>query len=141
MSGISCDFYKKFDEKINQYLIFLVHVQQSKKIVITGKHDIFGLAGKISKKISVETKKYFSNRNDYNEAEMKIDLENCFNEIMNQIDHEIKRYQVNIENDKLFSLEEIIKTLTTPKENIYLLPADIHNMFFYKEFDESKKNR
>jgi len=63
MNGISFSYYLKFDEKINQYLVFLVHVQQSQKISVKDQHKIFDFAKEISKDIASQTKKIFFKSN------------------------------------------------------------------------------
>jgi len=139
MNRISYNYYLRFDEKINQYLVFLVHVQQSEKIPFKDKNKVFEFARKISGEISAETKKYFSNLTDYNNAEKNNELKNKFNDIQNEIDVEIKYYKVIIDDNRLFRLDNIIETLTLPDKDINLSLMDISNLFFYKEFDRNKK--
>jgi len=139
MSGISYNYYLKFDEKINQFLIFLVHVQHSEKILSKDQYKIFEFAKEISVKISAETKKYFSNRSDYNILEKNKELEERYNDVKNEIDEMINRYRVIIDGKKLFCLENIIETLTLQNRNVYLTPMDVSNLFLYREFDRNKK--
>lgn len=139
MNDISYNYYLKFDKNINRYLVFLVHVQQSEKIPATDQLKIFDYAKVISTRIVNQTRKYFSKLSEYNELERKVELENVFNDIINEIDREIKNNKVHIDEDKLFRLEDIIETLTLRNKNCYLSPMDINNLFYYKEFDKNKR--
>jgi len=139
MNGISYNNYLRFNEKINKYLVFLVHVQQSEKLSAKDQNKIFDFAKDISKSIAVETKKYFSNLSEYNAAEKNDELKNKFNYIQTKIDDEIKRHKVIIDDNKLFHLENIIETLTMQNRNTYLTLMDLSNLFFFKEFDKNKR--
>jgi len=139
MYGISNSYNQKFDEKVNQYLVFLVHVQQSEKISTKDQHKIFDYAKEVSKNIADQTKKYFSNLTDYNITEKNNELKNRFSDIQYEIDNEIKRYRVIIDDNKLFHLENIIETLTLQNRNVFLTLMDISNLFCYKEFDRNKR--
>ena len=131
--------YQQFDEKIHQYLVFLVHVQQSDKILIKDQLKVFDTASSIAKRILNQTQNFFSKLTEYNELERKIELEKSFNEIINEIDNEIELYRVSIDGNKLFRVDDIIETLTVRNKDILLLPSDIRNLFTYKDFDKNKK--
>jgi hypothetical protein len=139
MIEISFEYYLSFEETINKYLVFLVHIQQSEKISIKDKISILTLARDISLDISNYTKKYFFNLNDYNMIEKKEELEKNLNKIIKNIEKEIKTFDITIDESKLFSLNDIIEKLTMQNKDIYFTPMDIKNIFYYKELDRNKR--
>jgi len=135
-----------FEENIMRYLLFLVHVQQSVKIPIMEKINIFDHAKENANLIFSNIQKYFSNKNEYNSYDTKKLIVQSFNEIKSNIEKDINYYKKNITiNDIDFSFFKIIDTLTDLKYDIRLTRDDIKKLLFYTELtrdvDKEKKEK
>jgi hypothetical protein len=139
MTDISFEYYSRFNKVINQYLVFLVHIQQSEKIAIKDKIPIFDSAKANAHEISSLTQKYFSNLNDYNALEKEQELKKGFDKIVKNINQDLKTTEIIIDETKLFLFDDIIEKLTAKNKDVYLSSTDIKNILFYKELDTTRR--
>jgi hypothetical protein len=129
-----------FDTTINKYLIFLVHVQKSALIQISGKIAVFDKAKNISQEIKANVQKTLSNVSEYNIEEKRKYIKGILLKIEAVITNEINTNKnVKINGDALFFLNNIIENLTSDVEGIRMSQADISNIYSYKDLNTNKE--
>jgi hypothetical protein len=129
---------KIIDETVNDYLLFLVHVQQSAPahLSATKKITVFDEAEAIAKEMHAIVQKTLAVKlNDYNYKDtIKYIDENLF-----KMDKRIKGEEayyiknINIDDDKLFYMKDIVETLSDKKYEINFSKDSIRRLYSYNE--------
>ena len=120
------------DEKLDVYLVYLVHIQQSINLSLSGKLNAFNESDHIGNDI-----------NSYNEKDFDTFIEKTMGPIINKINSEIAKYdqRLSFNNKEIFSMREIIQKLEERKENtVYLTKDRIDRLLGYKILYKNKKD-
>lgn len=135
----------QLDDLVNQYIIYLTHIQQSVNLKASEKINAFNSAESIANDINAFTGKLLSmNINTFNQDDIFKFIDKNFQPIIKGIQSEIKYYDKKLKiNDKiLFSVKEAIDFLINDKRSDINLSIDKINRFlsYQKLFvDEEEK--
>lgn len=135
---------KLLDDKIDIYLVYLVHIQQSINISLNEKIDAFNQSEFIGNEIHAITEKIInSNINSFNENDFEAFISNNLNSLIQGITEEITHYdkKLNFNFKEVFSIRDVIQKLVEPNENtVYLTRDKIDRLLSYKRLYINKKD-
>lgn len=128
----------EFDERIQRYIVYLAHVQNSITLSIADKSDRLLEAEKISKDIFVSAERIKAKGvNNFNKAEVDSFLRHTLGRIQKTIDAQVKAIDATIVIDKqrIHSMSEAVETLTLTGPNRVVFSKDkIDRMFSFRCF-------
>ncbi len=130
------------DELVNEFVIFLVYIQQSVSISMHEKISVFNHADLISGEIFAVVQKLSAAKvNKFNTDDVNIYLDKHISEIIDNISQVMSFYRkkTHIRNETLFYLNEIIDTLTERKDTVSLGKDKVRKLFSYKELLKDPK--
>lgn len=135
------------DSTINEYIIYLVHIQQSVTLPITEKVNAFHAADNFAIDINAITAKIKSmNLNKFNEIDINTFIDKNFSTVAKGIQDEISFYDKKIKiNDKVyFSIKEAVNLLRDATHSDISLGLDkMNRLLSYKklltDMDDEKK--
>jgi hypothetical protein len=135
---------KLLDEKIDIYLVYLVHIQQSINLSLNEKLSAFNESDRIGNELNAITAKVMTgNINSYNEQDFEAFIDKTMEPLANRINSEIGKYdnKLRFNNKSIFSVKEIIQKLEEQKENTVSLTKDkIDRLLSYKVLYKGKKD-
>jgi len=139
MSIRSNETFKKLDIAINEYLIYLTHIQQSLTLPLKDKIEAFHITDSIANDVNAITAKILSqNVNKFNETDIKIFIDQNFRPIIKTINDEIHIYDKKLHiNERIyFSLKEAVNLLVNNKNReIILVPDKLNRLLSYKKLE------
>jgi len=138
----------ELDSSINEYIIYLVHIQQSVTLPITEKVNAFHAADTLAIDINAITAKIKSmNVNQFNEVDINTFINKSFGKVIKGIRDEIVFYDKKLKiNDKVyFSMKEAVNLLRDPTHSDISLGLDkMNRLLSYKklmtDIDDQKKD-
>lgn len=138
----------ELESSINQYIIYLVHIQQSVTLPITEKVNAFHVADTIAVDINALTAKIKSmNLNQFNEVDINTFIDKYFGKKIKDIGDEISFYDKKLKiNDKVFfSIKEAVNLLRdTTHSDISLGLDKMNRLLSYKklmtDMDDQKRD-
>ncbi|QQO10197.1 hypothetical protein [Breznakiella homolactica] len=136
----------ELDETVNAYLLFLVHIQQSVNLTIKEKLTAFDEADAVSAEMYAQIQKISSLKvNTFNDEDARKYLEKSVTGISERIKNEMSFYKKKIEinNDRLFYLNDIIDTVSDRTNEIFLGQDKIKKLYSYTELlkDPEEENK
>ena len=116
---------KLLDDKIDAYLVYLVHIQQSINLSINDKINAFNESDRLGNEIHAVTEKVITSKiNDYNEKDFEMFITNTMNPVIVRINSEIAKYDRKLSfNNKLsIQFERLFRNSKKPREIRFILP-------------------
>lgn len=134
---------KLLDERLDAYLVYLVHIQQSVNFPLGEKVDAFGEAERIGDEIfAISSKIQAADVNSYNEKDFEAFIGKTLGALAVRINAEIARYdrKLHFDDRVVFSIREAIEKLEETKGNtVYLTKDKIDRLLGYKVLYKTKK--
>ena len=135
---------KLLDEKIDIYLVYLVHIQQSINLSLNEKLNAFNESDRIGNEINAITAKVMTGDiNSFNEQDFEAFIDKTMEPLISRISSEISKYdsKLRFNNKLIFSVKEVIQKLEERKENTVSLTKDrIDRLLSYKVLYKGKKD-
>lgn len=135
---------KLLDEKIDVYLVYLVHIQQSINLSINDKLNAFNESDRLGNEIHAITEKVITSKiNDYNEKDFEMFITNTMNPLIAKINSEIAKYdrKLSFNNKAVYSIREVIQKLEETKGSpVYLTKDKIDRLLSFKRLYKTKKD-
>lgn len=139
----------ELDSSINEYIVYLTHVQQSVTLPLKEKIAAFNVSESVAIDTNGMTEKILSkNINDFNSNDIYTLIDKLAKPIIKKITAEIEYYDKRLKLDEkaYFSIKEAIQLLTNNKNNAISLSIDkVNRLLSYKKFyideDEVAKDK